>query len=120
MDDFDRFMSGQYVLRLAERKGRKLTSPWDFDCWAERATEEHHIGRRKFSDDVITVPRAMHLELTRRQMEEHLPEGPDPDNPLERQGRLLLGLCDLHAALSDGYRLIAERMLEAAGAASVI
>jgi hypothetical protein len=62
----------------------------------------------------------MHPELTRRQMEEHLPEGPDPDNPLERQGRLLLGLCDLHAALSDGYRLIAERMLEAAGAASVI
>jgi hypothetical protein len=56
MDDFDRFMSRQYVLRLAERKGRKLTSPWDFDCWAERATEEHHIGRRKFSDDVNYRP----------------------------------------------------------------
>ena len=26
-----------------------------------------------------TVPISMHRELTRRQMEEHPPEGPDPD-----------------------------------------
>ena len=47
-------------------------------------------------------------------MEEHPPEGPDPDNPVEKEGRVHLGLCDLHAALSDGHRLIAERMLEVA------
>ena len=83
--------------------------------WGDPATEEHHIGRRKFNDYVITVPRAMHPELTRRQMEEHPPEGPDTDNPVEQEGRLHLGLSDLHAALSNGHRLIAERMLEAAG-----
>ena len=57
----------------------------------------------------------MHPELTRRQMEEHPPEGPDPNNPVEQEGRVHLGLSDLHAALSDGHRLIAERMLEASG-----
>jgi hypothetical protein len=48
-------------------------------------------------------------------MEEHPPEGPDPDNPVEQEGRVHLGLSDLYAALSDGHRLITERMLEAAG-----
>jgi hypothetical protein len=48
-------------------------------------------------------------------MEEHPPEGRDPDNPVEQEGRVHLGLSDLHAALSDGHRLIGERMLEAAG-----
>jgi hypothetical protein len=114
MDEFDRFMSRQRALWRAKRKGQKLTSPWDFERWGDRATEEHHIGRRKFSDDTIIIPRAMHPELTRRQMEEHPPEAGDPDNPVEQEGRIYLGLSDLHAALSDGYRLMGEGMLEAA------
>jgi hypothetical protein len=38
-----------------------------------------------------------------------------PDNPVEQEGRTHLGLSDLHAALSDGHRLIAERMIEDSG-----
>jgi hypothetical protein len=115
MDEFDRFMSRQRALWRAKRKGQKLTSPWDFEQWGDPATEEHHIGRRKFSDDTIVIPKAMHPELTRRQMEEHQPEGRDPDNPVEQEGRVHLGLTDLYAAVSDGHRLITDRMLEAAG-----
>jgi hypothetical protein len=115
MDEFDRFMSRQRALWRAKRKSQKLTSPWDFEQWGDPATEERHIGRRKFSDDTIVIPKAMHPELTRRQMEEHPPEGRDPDNPVEQEGRVHLGLTDLYAALSDGHRLITERMLEAAG-----
>lgn len=114
MDEFDRFMSRQRALWRAKRKDQKLTSLWVFEHWGGGATEGHHIGRRKFSDIVTTVPGAMHPELTRRQMEEHPPEGPHPDNPVERQGRVHLGLRDLHAALADGHGLIAERMIQAA------
>jgi hypothetical protein len=115
MDEFDRFMSRQRALWRAKRKGQKPTSLWDWGHWGDGNTQEHHIARRKFTDDVITVPRAMHPELTRRQMEEHPPEGRDPDSPVEQEGRVHIGLSDLHAALSDGHRLIAERMLEAVG-----
>jgi hypothetical protein len=114
MDEFDRFMSRQRAPWRAKLKGQNPTSLWNWEHWGDGATQRHHIARQKFGDDVIIVPRAMHSELTRRQMEEHPPEGPDPDNPVERQGRFLLGLVDLHAALSDGYRPIAESMLEAA------
>jgi hypothetical protein len=115
MDEFDRFVSRQRALWRAKRKSQELTSLWGFEHWDERATEEHHIGRRKFSDDTIVIPKAMHPELTRRQIEEHPPDGPDPDNPVEQQGRLQLGLSDLHAALADGHELVAERMIKAAG-----
>jgi len=114
MDEFDRFMSRQRALWRAKRKGQNLTSQWDFEHWGDGATEEHHIGRHKFSDDTIVIPKAMHPELTRRQMEEHPSEGPDPGNPVEQEGRVHLGLSDLYAALSDGRRLIGEMMLEAA------
>jgi hypothetical protein len=56
----------------------------------------------------------MHRELTRRQMEEHPPEGPDPTNPLEREGRLYLGLSDILECLADLFRQIAEKLLEIA------
>lgn len=115
MDEFDRFMSRERALWRAKRKSQKVTSGWDFEHWGDRTTEEHHIGRRKFSDETIVIPKAMHPELTRRQMEEHPPEGQDPENPVEQEGRLHLGLTDLYAALSDGHRLMTERMLEAAG-----
>ena len=115
MDEFDQFMSRQRALWRAKRKGRNLASSWDFEHWGDSATEEHHIGRRKFSEETIMIPRAPHPELTRRQMEEHPPEGQDIDNPVEQEGRVHLGLSDLHAALSDGHRLVAERMLETSG-----
>jgi hypothetical protein len=114
MDEFDRFMSRQRALWRAKRKGQNLTSLWDFEHWGDGVTEEHHIARRKFGNGLVTVPRAMHPELTRRQMEEHPLEGPDPDNPVERLGRVHLGLADLHAALLDGHGLVAERLIEAA------
>jgi hypothetical protein len=114
VDEFDRFMSRQRALWRAKRKGQRPTSLWDFEHWGDGVTQEHHIARRKFSDDTIIIPRAPHPELTRRQMEEHPPEGPDPDNPVEQLGRAHMGKSDLHAALSDCHRLLGERMLEAA------
>jgi hypothetical protein len=46
----------------------------------------------------------MHRELTRRQMQERSLEGPDPNNPLERQGRFFLGLVDILECLADALR----------------
>jgi hypothetical protein len=63
---------------------------------------------------MITIPRAMHPELTRRQMEEHPPEGPDPDNPLERQGRVHFGMADMHDALAAAHRFAGRLTIEAA------
>ena len=37
-------------------------------------------------------------------MEEHPPEGPDRNNPLERKGRGHLGLADLYEGIADGPR----------------
>ncbi len=113
MDEFDRFRLRQRAIWSARRRNKPLTSLWDFEHWGDGATEIHHIGRGKFSDVVVTIPKAMHPEATRRQMEEHPHEGPEPDNPLERLGRLCLGLSDMHAALDEGYRLAGERFLAA-------
>ncbi len=60
------------------------------------------------------MPNSMHLELTRRQMEEHPEEGPDPNNPLERDGRLLLGLADICECIADLLRWLGERLIRAA------
>lgn len=117
MDDFDRFMSRQRALRRARIKGTRISRLWDFEHWSDGRTQEHHPGRERFSGEVtITVPTAMHPELTRRGEEEHPPLGPDPDNTLEREGRLHLGLSDMHAGLSDVNREIGEAQLAAAQA----
>jgi hypothetical protein len=114
MDDFDRFMRRQRALWRARRKGKNESSLWDFGHWGDGRTEEHHPGRRKFSNnETITIPTAMHPELTRRGEEEHPPLGPDPDNPLEQRGRLHLGWSDMHAGLADAHRQIGETMLAA-------
>jgi hypothetical protein len=112
MDEQERFMSRARAKWRAKKKGK--ASLWGFENWGQEGTQEHHVGREKFSDLLIDVPWSMHPELTRRQIEEHPSEGPDPDNPLECQGRVCLGLSDLHEAVADGHRLIGERMLEAA------
>jgi len=54
----------------------------------------------------------MHRELTRRQMEEHPAEVPDPSNSLERQGRVFLGLADILECLADALRWIGESLIE--------
>ena len=98
----------------AKRARKTSNSLWGFENWVNEGTEGHHVACKKYGDQLIDVPISMHQELTRRQMEEHPPEGPDPDNPVERQGRVHLGLRDLHAGLADGHGLIAERMIQAA------
>jgi hypothetical protein len=114
MDEHERFMSRARAEWRAKLKRKNFVSLWCFENWGQEGTQEHHVGREKFSDLVIDVPRNMHPELTRRQMKEHPPEGPDPNNPLERQGRVHLGLSDLHEGVADGHRLIGERMLDGA------
>jgi hypothetical protein len=97
----------------ARRAGRTSGSLWGFENWANEATEAHHVARKKYGDQLIDVPISMHRELTRRQMEEHPPDG-DPTNPLERQGRLLLGLSDICEGVADLLRWIAETLIRAA------
>jgi hypothetical protein len=117
MDEFDRFMSRQRALRRVRVSSGQPRDLWDFENWGDGRTEGHHPGRRKFSnEEIITVPIAMHLELTRRGEEEHPPLGPEPENLLDRQGRLHLGWSDMHAALSDAHRVIGEAQLAAVGA----
>jgi hypothetical protein len=93
MDKYERFMS-------RARAERRLTltgggSLWGFENWSSEGKEDHHVARKKYGDATILVPISMHRELTRRQMEEYPAEGPDPNNPLEREGRLCLGWADI-------------------------
>jgi hypothetical protein len=113
MDEFERFMSRAGALWRSKQTGKK-TSLWGFENWGSEGTQEHHVGRRKYSNILTTIPLSMHPELTRRQLEEHPPEGPDPDNPLERRGRVHLDVSDMHEGLADGHRLVGTRMIEAA------
>jgi hypothetical protein len=114
MDEFERFMSRARALWRAKQKG-KTTSLWGFENWANEGKEDHHIAREKFGDAIIPVPISMHRELTRRQMEEHPPEGADPSDPLERRTRLAFGLVDLLECLADGLRLTGERPTDTDG-----
>src|SRR5664279_2397265 len=101
MDKYERFMSRARAEWRAKLKRKNFASLWGFEDWGREGTQEHHVGRRKFSDLLMGVPQSMHPELTRRQMEEHPPEGPDPDNFLECRGRVHLGLSDIHEAVAD-------------------
>ncbi len=114
MDDCDRLFSREEARRKAQRRGRVSECLWDFEWWALDDSEGHHLARAKYGDDVLPVPYSMHQELTRRQMEEHPPEGPDPTNPLERLGRLFLGITDMLECLADFLRKVGERLIAAA------
>jgi hypothetical protein len=74
----------------------------------------HHIAREKYGEASIPLGIATHREMTRRQMEEHPPDGPDPDNPIERMGRFLLGAADLLECIVDELRGVAEFLIELA------
>jgi hypothetical protein len=110
MDKYQRFMSRARTEWRAKKKGK--TSLWGFENWANEGKEVHHIAREKYCDATIPVPVSMHRELTRRQMEEHPPEGPDPANPSEREGRLCLGWADILECLADLFRVIGEYLTE--------
>lgn len=114
MDAVERMMCRWRALWRARRKGEKLSSLWRFENWASEGTEDHHIAREKYGDALMPAPISMHRELTRRQMEEQPPEGLDPTNPLERRGRLALGLADIAECVADGLRQIGENLIEEA------
>ena len=98
----------------AKRARKTSNSLWGFENWVNEGTEGHHVARKKYGDQLIDVPISMHQELTRRQMEEHPPEGPDPENPLERQGRLALGAADICECIADLLRWRGETLIRAA------
>ena len=114
MDEYERFMSRERAKWRAKRKGKKRSWGWLNGKGNRRPHEEHHIGKRKYSPLTIPVPRAVHHELTRRQDEEHPPEGPDPTNPNEIAGRMDLGCADLHEWFADVYRERGEARIAAA------
>jgi hypothetical protein len=114
MDHHQRSMARARAERRAERAGKTSSSLWGFENWANEGTEGHHVARKKYGDQLIDVPTSMHRELTRRQMEEHPSDGPDPENPLERQGRLALGLADICEWVADLLRLVGETLIRAA------
>jgi hypothetical protein len=114
MDHHQRSMARARAERRAKRAGKTSSSLWGFENWANEGTEGHHVARKKYGDQLIDVPISMHRELTRRQMEEHPPDGPDPENPMERQGRLALGIADICECVADLLRLTGEMLIRAA------
>lgn len=73
--------------------------------------EVHHIARGKYGEASIPLSVASHREMTRRQMEEHPPEGPDPENPIERMARFQFSAADLMESIVDQMRADAEFMI---------
>lgn len=73
--------------------------------------EVHHIARGKYGEASIPLSLASHREMTRRQMEEHPPDGPDPENAMERRARFLLGASDLLESIGCQLRADAEFMI---------
>ena len=71
MDQYERSMARARAEWRAKRAGKTSSSLWGFENWANEGTEDHHVARAKYGDQVIDVPISMHRELTRRQMEEH-------------------------------------------------
>jgi hypothetical protein len=103
MDHHERSMARARAESRAKRAGKTSNSLWGFENWANEGTELHHVARAKYGDLVIAVPISTHRELTRRQMEEHPPDG-DPANPLERERRLRWGLADICECIADLLR----------------
>jgi hypothetical protein len=114
MDKYQRFMTRARAEWRAKLAGKTSSSVWGFENWANEATQRHHVAREKYGGQVIDVPTSMHPELTRRQMEEHPEEGPDPNNPLEREGRLHLGFADICECIADLLRWRGETLIRAA------
>ena len=112
MDQLQRSMARARAAWRAKRAGKTSSSLWGFENWANEGTELHHVARAKYGDQVVAVPISMHHELTRRQMEEHPPDG-DPENPLESEGRLHMGHADICECLADLFRWRGETLIRA-------
>ncbi len=74
-------------------------------------SEVHHVSGEKYGELSIPLGPTSHPEMTRRQTEEHPPDGPDLDNPIERMGRFLLGAADLLESIVDELRRVAEFLI---------
>jgi hypothetical protein len=114
MDHHERSRARADAEWRAKRAGKMQSSLWGFENWANEGTEGHHVARKKYGDELIDVPISMHRELTRRQMEEHPSDGPDPEDPREREGRLALGVADICECIADLLRLRGETLIRAA------
>jgi hypothetical protein len=108
MDHQQRSMARARAEWRAKRAGKTSGSLWGFENWGDERTQEHHPGRRKFSmEETVTIPDAMHPELTRRGEEEHTPLG------LMRA----TGLSDWAACFLDGRTCSKPWRMHAAGSA---
>jgi hypothetical protein len=102
MDEYERLMARARAQRRAKLSGdpsQSLWGPWEL--WHLEPKESHHIARELYGDMTILIPVSVHRELTRRQMEEHPPDGPDPTNPVEIAGRHDIGVAELGYWVAD-------------------
>ena len=99
----------------AKRAGKTSSSLWGFENWASEGTEGHHVARAKYGDLVIDVPISMHRELTRRQMEEHPEDGPDPEQSTGTAGSAAVWVWQTFASASPTcFAMIGEQLIRAA------
>jgi hypothetical protein len=96
----DRIRNANVAAMIDPLSGRIIQSP-----------EVHHISRAKYGELLIPLSEESHQEMTRRQMEEHPPDGPDPDDPIEQMARFLLGAADLMESIVDMMRRVAEFLI---------
>ena len=117
MDHHERSMARARAEWRAKRAGKTSSSLWGFENWANEGTEDHHVARTKYGDQLIDVPISMHRELTRRQMEEHPAEGPDPDQSAwNEKGRLAPWVvADICECIADLLRLGSSEALNSGG-----
>jgi hypothetical protein len=101
MDEYERLMARARAIWRAKLSGDPSASLWRWEIWSYEPRELHHIARKLYGDQTILIPVSLHRELTRRQMEEHPPDGPDPTNPVEIAGRYDLGFAELSYCIAD-------------------
>lgn len=111
MDQYERMFiraAADWRKRLS-RKQSRIIDPLTGEIIDQ--AEVHHIARGKYGEASIPLSLGSHREMTRRQMEEHPPDGPDPKNPIERMARFQLSAADLMESIVDQMRADAEFMI---------
>jgi len=111
MDSYDRMFirtAAEWRKRLRQNR-KRLIDPLTGEIIDQ--AEVHHIARAKYGEASIPLSLTSHREMTRRQMEEHPLDGPDPDNPMERMARFQLSASDLLESIVDQMRADAEFMI---------
>lgn len=110
MDDLDRYRRRQAakwraLRRLGVRNVRCICGQTDPLCF-----EVEHLERRKHSDTVWGTCKNCHAKITSRQLTEHPPIGPDPENPLQRMAHASWGAADYLEFISSHLREIGEAL----------